>query len=198
MVRPALDVTDKYAMIKIIDDAIPVTMQNYVEYQLTSSTFPWFFISGIAGGNTFGAKDDVDGWAHVIRKNGQPISPLDDLLTSVIYVASDKAGVQVDFVERIRIGLFTPVGKELIHASHIDYEYPHMAMLYYVADSDGPTVFYNPDGSILDAVDPKKGRAVFFDGLIRHASSSPVETRKRIVVNYNFNTPQANGNNQHT
>jgi hypothetical protein len=181
-------------MIQIIDNAIPLSMQNHIEHQFMSSSFPWFFIHGIAGGNTFGAVDDVDGWAHIVRKNGQAISQLDDLLTSALYVAAEKANIRVDFVERIRAGLFTPVGKELIHASHVDYEYPHLAMLYYVVDSDGPTVFYNPDGTIMDAVDPKKGRAVIFDGLIRHASSSPVESRRRIVINYNFNTPQADGN----
>ena len=175
-------------MIKIIENAIPVTLQNYIEHVMLGSTIPWNFIPGITGGIRFNAEpDEIDGWAYLIRKQGQPMSPMDDLAMCIILVAADKAGVDVEFVERIRAGLFTPIGKELGHSPHIDYQYPHLAMLYYVTDSDGPTVFYDDHNNIIETVDPKKGTAVIFDGLIRHASSSPVEYRRRIVINYNFN-----------
>jgi len=175
-------------MIKIIDDAVPLTLQNYVERAILDSNVPWNFVPGITGGIRFNAEpDEVDGWAYLIRKNHQPMSPLDDLAMAVIMVACDKANVDLHTVERIRAGFFTPVGKELLHSPHIDYDYPHLAMLYYVTDSDGPTVFYDKDNNIIQTVDPIKGRAVIFDGLIRHASSSPVEARRRVVINYNFN-----------
>ena len=179
-------------MIKIIENAIPLSMQNYVEHTFMSATLPWNYISGITGGNTYGVRDDVDGWAFVVRKQGQPLSHLDDLAMCLIMVAADKADVELNFVERIRAGLFTPIGKELVHCSHVDYDYPHMAMLYYVCDSDGPTVFYDTEGNVIQSVDPKNGTAVIFDGTIRHSSSSPVEARRRVVINYNFNP--GNGN----
>ena len=41
---------------------------------------------------------------------------------------------------------------------------------------------------VIKIVEPKQGRAVIFDGRIYHSSSSPVQSQKRIVINFNFNT----------
>jgi hypothetical protein len=60
-------------------------------------------------------------------------------------------------------------------------------MLYYVLDSDGPTYFYDDNNNIIDSVTPVAGRSVIFDGKIKHSSSSPVLSKRRIVINYNFN-----------
>ena len=62
---------------------------------------------------------------------------------------------------------------------------PHWVLLYYVNDADGDTCFFD-GGEIVRRVAPKRGRAVFFDGRIAHASSGPVETRFRVVINVNL------------
>ena len=169
-------------MIKIIENAIPQNLQTYVKNVLLDSTFPWFLVEEISGVT---GKSPVDGWVHMVRDN-RSASPLNDLMIAVLTIATHNADVPVTKVERIRVGLFTRKEVEHIHNIHTDYEVPHIAMLYYVIDSDGPTYFYDENGNVIKTVMPKAGTAVIFDGLIPHSSSSPVTNSKRIVVNYNF------------
>jgi hypothetical protein len=63
---------------------------------------------------------------------------------------------------------------------------PHQVCLYYINDSDGPTYFFNASGDLLEAVEPKMGRAVMFDGSQFHAGSNPVKNSLRFALNINF------------
>ena len=47
----------------------------------------------------------------------------------------------------------TYVGKEFIHDPHIDFDFPHIASIYYVNDSDGDTIFYNQKTYDLNQID---------------------------------------------
>lgn len=85
---------------------------------------------------------------------------------------------------------------------HIDRYYPHIAMVYYINDTDGDTKFFKLNGDTSDkfiqylnnkeydkfehfkSVSPKKGKIVIFDGLIPHASTYPT-TKDRYVINFN-------------
>lgn len=84
-------------------------------------------------------------------------------------------------------------GSGKYHTPHVDQDRPHNVFLYYVNDSDGDTYFFNErlgyngiDFTVDQSVSPKMGRAVFFDGSIYHASSSPVESNMRCILNIDF------------
>lgn len=81
------------------------------------------------------------------------------------------------------------------HVPHVDMGDDHKVFLYYVNDADGPTIFFketydNWDGesklTVDTRVDPKAGRGVMFDGKTYHASSSPMESPYRIIINVDF------------
>ena len=77
--------------------------------------------------------------------------------------------------------------KELYNAPHRDHNFPHYTMLYYIIDSDGPTrIFDNKTEKVIKEIEPKQGRVVFFPGDTLHASASPREYSRRMVINYNF------------
>jgi hypothetical protein len=178
-------------MIEVIDNAVPKDLQKYLRKIFLDVNFPWFIvdeISGVAG------DAQTEGWAHVIRAN-EPVSPHNDLCLATLMIVADKLNISVNNVERIRAGLFTQRDSPRIHNPHIDYKFKHLVMLYYIIDSDGPTFFYNENNEIIKTVEPKQGRAVVFDGLIKHASSSPISSTKRLVINYNFNTDDSNPTN---
>lgn len=63
---------------------------------------------------------------------------------------------------------------------------PHQVCLYYINDADGPTYFFNEKYELLDAIEPKMGRAVIFDGSQIHAGSSPIKNSFRFALNINF------------
>lgn len=65
-------------------------------------------------------------------------------------------------------------------------EIPHLVCIYYANDCDGPTVFFDDEHNEVGRVDPKKGRAVIFDGSQLHAGTNPVTSPLRYVLNINF------------
>jgi hypothetical protein len=171
-------------MFKIIENAIPITVQNQLEEIFCSNLFPWYYSNSIT---IQGSKEDpYPGFSHMIKPSFTESSYC-LLLTTILYIAADKAGIKVSEIERIRLGMFTNTNESLVHLSHIDLPTDHLVMLYYVIDSDGPTYFYDNNKNIIKTVEPKKGTVVFFRGDTIHSSSSPITSPRRIVINYNFN-----------
>ena len=101
---------------------------------------------------------------------------------------------------RLKVNLQTvlPLADSNKHASpHVDlYDYNpyNYTLIYYVNDSDGDTIIFNEkyEGSpiknftINKKINPQKGKAILFPTNQFHASSSPINTRGRIVINCNF------------
>lgn len=98
-------------------------------------------------------------------------------------------------VFRSKINMLTidPRKEITCHTPHVDDVDPHWVMIYYINDSDGPTIFFDQhfDGQkkapkFSSSVKPRKGKFVIFDGLQYHASSAPRQTTQRCVININF------------
>jgi hypothetical protein len=70
----------------------------------------------------------------------------------------------------------------------------YFSLICYINDSDGSTIFYNEkypvknfkELSIKEKIDPKAGRAIFFEGDQYHSSSFPNNYNKRMVLNINL------------
>ena len=92
-----------------------------------------------------------------------------------------------------RLFITVPHKTSLPHyAPHRDLNFDHLALIYYVNDSDGDTVFFEDatidnfeNLKIIERVSPKKGRVVLFDGTHLHAGGYPTNT-PRCIVNYNI------------
>jgi hypothetical protein len=65
-------------------------------------------------------------------------------------------------------------------------EIPHLVCIYYINDCDGPTIFFDKEHNEVGRVEPKRGRAVIFDGSQLHAGTNPVEHPFRYILNINF------------
>ena len=68
----------------------------------------------------------------------------------------------------------------LPHVDHVEKDY--ISAIYYVVDSDGDTCFFYRDETIR--IKPKKGTLVVFPSNILHASSNPIESFERVVINF--------------
>ena len=84
-------------------------------------------------------------------------------------------------IYRVRLGCLLPDNLPH-HCPHVDFEEPHTTALYYVNETDGDTYFFEPKKG---AVSPKRGKMIVFNGLSKHASSSPSKGY-RIALNVNF------------
>jgi hypothetical protein len=97
-----------------------------------------------------------------------------------------KLNINLVDILQARLFITVPHKTSLKHyAPHTDLECEHLALIYYVNDSDGNTVFFDDKNKIIESVTPKKGRIVLFDGHHLHAGGFP-SNNPRCIVNYNL------------
>jgi hypothetical protein len=135
------------------------------------------------------------------NKESKILKDLEDLLKKF----TDKNNINIGNIERIKINIISNKEKILnqTNVPHIDSVSPfvkshskerHLVFLYYVNDSDGPTIIYNEkypldnyaELSIRDTIKPTEGKGILFEGDQYHSSSSPIESNVRCIININF------------
>ena len=190
----------------VIDDVIPNKFQNEVEKILTNN-FPWYHKSeavyfDVKSKNipkSHNAKA-TPFFVHNFSTEDGSVSDYYNLIYPMLYFVEEKFNIDIKKVLRSKANLLmqrSGYTKEDHSFPHVDQLIPHMVLLYYVNDSDGDTVFFDKkyDGTkvtseveleVAHRVSPKKGRAILFDGLLYHASSNPIDSDKRVVLNFNF------------
>ena len=174
-------------MINVIDDCIPIELQNYFE-AITLGKVNEVEIDPIV---EFKSKYEPTAW----QEKSKPIS-----FKHVLKSSAESSNHLVNFskiaqllfpnLQNIlfaRIFLTVPYETKMTHhAPHVDLNIPHTSLIYYVNDADGDTLFFDEDYETqIDSVTPKKGRAVLFNGLIPHAAGIPT-AGPRCIVNYNL------------
>jgi|TARA_B100000427_G_scaffold223780_1_gene187533 hypothetical protein len=171
---------------QIKDNIISKNYQDYIEETFTED-FPWYH-------QLQEQEDWEEDWRssnfihmiHVENEDWQP--PLQktqrykDIVYPILLEALDSPLKQV---HRIRAVMsINGQVSEKGFPPHIDLSHPHLTMLYYVNDADGPTKIYDRD-KVVAEVEPKKGRVLFMTGDTLHAGSRTTSTR-RILLNFNF------------
>jgi hypothetical protein len=69
---------------------------------------------------------------------------------------------------------------------HRDQEESMLVAIYYINDSDGDTLIFDDEYNIVQRVQPKKGRLIYFENDVLHAGQVPTNTEFRGVINFNF------------
>lgn len=194
---------------KIINNIVPVSFQNQMEFILDDITFPWYFSKTIAKNENNLKYNlnviDAPGFTHSVfnsELNEQKTS-LFHIVCTILYFFEEKTNFKIKEIIRIRIrktvqypghnhNKFTP--------AHVDLENvdKYYSLVYYVDDSDGDTflfknkyeegksVLYGDETELLVRVPPKKGRALFFDGKTYHSGNCPISYQKRTIINFDF------------
>jgi len=195
----------------IVKNFLPQRYHEEILRITSSNKFPWYYVESISGQeiNNFKNFSEIQyGFEHILYETG-PLgkgvnSSFYDFFSPIVYFIEEKTEVKVNKLERIRLGLYTKIiDKEgVIHLPHVDSYEPHKAFLYYVNDSDGDTIMYDQtfvndqlsnlqnnnqkSFSIKERITPEANKAILFDGLRYHSSSSPTKNIKRIVISVNF------------
>lgn len=189
----------------ILDDFMPKGFVDRLEATVTSDRFKWFFLDNITRSeiprkyNSDIEFKDCWGLSHSIFHDKEWYDPYSMLQYSLMICETfaDKTDLSFDWLYRMKVNQSLKGSERLINYPHIDNNLPHDVLLYYVNDSDGPTYLYDriwhpdDDGNTIDLkviaeIEPKKGRAVKFDGLRYHSSSTPTDNLKRIALNINL------------
>ena len=192
----------------IIDDCISRKFSDHIKSVLMSAQIEWYYQYDITYPEEkmpigFTPRPGLSHLYYDNVRSNRPLSQWYHLVFPVLLEACDKAGVKFDELMRARSFMHLPANPNtnLLNHPHIDYEIPHLVCLYYVNDSDGPTVVYNEtlrdikeenlkleDLTVRMEIEPKQGRCVFFDGHIYHSSTQPVNG-SRAVINFNMLSP---------
>ena len=131
-----------------------------------------------------------------------------DILHKIELNICKKLDIQFLKSYRQQINCLEPLGREYnkLELIHWDTIVQHYVIVYYINDSDGDTCIYtNKNGNnanefaktyssdglqtdsfeLIKSIQPKKGRALVFNGKYPHAASYP-NNGDRFVVNINF------------
>ena len=193
----------------IVDDALDI--DDYKKLKVHIQNNSWKFLTNTAGSKV---KIDEDSLykssfyqiLHSDKNMGEEKKkPIDQIC--VPFVNCITKFFHLEQVIRIRAGLTLPQERTIVHGPHTDFDSPHhTALFYFCTEKDaGETYIYDQkydpyiykkwddqlDATkdtikVLDKVEAKENRCLFFNGNVVHSSTSPQSIYQRIAVNINF------------
>lgn len=197
-------------MIHIIPNSIPKEDQDYIETELSSQQFEWYY----AEYSTYNDSQSVDielkssqlanlkgyyeysQFRHIMYNGfGPGTSTMREIYPRI------KKGIPLDVSNllNIRINMLLPLRDVPLNAvslPHVDWNHQednYYTGLYYVNDSDGDTIIYNEtykndipeELTIKHRIKPVKGTLLLFNTHQIHSGCLPSSGR-RMVINFNI------------
>jgi len=186
-----LTTTKKKPFIKIYDNLIPQYIQDYCE-QVTLGGYneKVFFPTVDFKAKYESTASTTNGvtpmsFVHVL-KSSCVLSPHLENFGLIPQAICGENNLTLQDILVGRIYITVPHDTQETHYQpHTDLPFDHMVVIYYVNDADGETVFFDDYDNIIQSVEPKKGRAVLFDGNIKHGGGIP-KKGPRCIVNYDL------------
>lgn len=190
-------------MIIVLDDLLTQTYANEIENEVRN--LPYYYKE-----QTSEYTDDVPFMISTpeTRDYGQFVCPIlhsaapkllgsdfFDHLKPLYYTVHDRLQLSLRGLIRVKANILL----QQASADPNHYNIPHqdsadstLSMVYYCNDSDGPTVLFNEFYSetpparltIKEKIQPRKNRAVIFESNRYHASSNPIHSKARFVLNF--------------
>ena len=118
-------------------------------------------------------------------------------LKPVLHMLSDRLSLKFKNVYRTKVNHLSPMPGFVdgnYNVPHCDYIDANMlSIIYYVNDCDGDTFMFNEQAhhgiqlenlSVSQRITPKAGRFVVFPSNLFHASSNPINSTSRYVINF--------------
>jgi hypothetical protein len=187
----------------VVDDVISKSYQDLiVQTIIDNREFPWYFVSSITDSKNFNNdKKDSPGWSHKFfdRELNGRTSSIAEMLLPIMHEACGKINFYPkQLLNGCVFSLLPKLNKDR-NMWHVDMMHPHLVCLYYVNNATGPTVISSESSetyqkqcidsdvnlNIAKMVEPKKGRAVLFDGRFYHAATNPDDGR-RVIINFDI------------
>jgi hypothetical protein len=188
----------------IFDDIISESDQNKLEEYVKLPNLKWIYQHNVTG--QYGGTELLKLPANVLKGIHIDNKGVFNIINSIKLNLLTKLNMEFERDYRCKINWTTPIiesynFKNLIH---VDMNVDHIAIVYYINDSDGDTVFLNnkkgnsaesrqgnfedinlDEFELINRIPPKKGRAVIFDGKIYHYGEYPT-TPNRFVINFDL------------
>jgi hypothetical protein len=182
------------------EDIVDTKTQDWIEETLLNS-MEWYYNAGTTKyKHTQDPKaKDTHQFIHSIS-NGADKGKYYPLVEGILTNIQAKTNMEITEVCRIKANFLQPTpnwNHSMYHIPHVDIEdttgdnCDYLSMIYYVNNSDGDTYLFDTwwgedtsDMTVIGQCNPKKGRVILFHSNRYHASSCPVDTDKRMVLNF--------------
>ena len=188
----------------IFDDIISESDQTKLEEYVKLPNLKWNYQHNITG--QYGGTDLLKLPANVLKSIDITDSNISNIINSIKLNLLDKLNMEFVKDYRYKINWTVPISKnyDFKNLIHVDMDVAHIAIVYYINNTDGNTVFLNnkkgnsaeshknnfngidlDDFEIVNRIPPKKGRAIIFDGNIYHYGEYPTTT-DRFIINFDL------------
>lgn len=158
-------------MIKIVDDYFPQYTFNKLKKVLFSNEVPWFHIGHVANNNEPENMDLYNYYfTHSVYIDHSPNSALWEEFSEILTLLDIKSLI------RIRINLYPRTEIVYKHGFHQDFLFEHNTCLIYMNTCNGYTAI---DDTIVESIE---NRVVFFNGNVKHHSTTCTDSRTRMTV----------------
>ena len=188
----------------IFDDIISESDQIKLEEYVKLPNLKWNYQHNITG--QYGGTDSLKLPANVLKSIDIDDNNIVDIINSIKLNLLNKLNMEFVKDYRYKINWTTPITEnyDFKNLIHIDMDVDHIAIVYYINDTNGDTIFLNnkkgnsaeshqnnfkgidlDEFEIVNKISPKKGRAIIFDGNIYHYGEYPTIT-DRFVFNFDL------------
>lgn len=185
---------------RLLENWLP---ENYVETVCREfeNNISWEFGHSSSGvGDNYDKTDpmimDSVQFIHPIVENNETVSNIYNLVFPITLFLEKELGKSVKNMLRVKANCLVRDGtEEKYNAPHVDSTEigNFWSLIYYINDSDGDTFIFDkffPDSHIglkpVSRFTPKRGSAVLLPSNQYHASSNPIASKRRMVINHIF------------
>ena len=204
---------------KIIDNVLPSSVLTLLENKILGYDFPWHYSSiTYPFGKLNSDNPHPFNFTHYPIVDNQVQTPIGEMLQPILFDLIEKLGHQNAELVRVRIVLQPRTSGQFTNDPHIDLPFPHQVGILYLTDSESPTIIYNEKydfnldkskyqdfanasfgyfndyylgkETVLKTVVPRRNRLLGFNGEHYHASATPADVDRRIIINFTYTTTQ--------
>jgi hypothetical protein len=188
----------------VFDNIISESDQNKLEEYVKIPNLKWIYQHNITG--QYGGTDSLELPANVLKGIDITDSNISNIINSIKLNLLNKLNMEFVKDYRYKINWTSSITEnyDFKNLIHIDMDVAHIAIVYYINDTDGNTIFLNNkkgnsaeshqsnfkgidlnEFEIVNRIPPKKGRAIIFDGNIYHYGEYPTIT-DRFIINFDL------------
>ena len=188
----------------IVENFLPLRTQNQIKRLVCDCNFNWFWRDGLIVFDR--EKNKNSKTAKLYPKPEAPmfmhqISKYENIINEPLYARlivpflkkwSKNTKLKVKQIKRSQLNLYPRVSiipEEHEGSLHRDVQYSemldntkHISILYFVIDSDGPTIVYDDDKNIIERGEPKQGNIMYYPSIMLHQPCVPVLHPRRITL----------------
>jgi len=197
--------------VKIFDNFLTPTYFYQLQNKVLGKKFSWNYYDNITNGEEENVKNPYcsnelwqSGFSHLVIYNETIFSQeILDLMLGLHCKILDVS--ECNWIVRSRFDMTIFSNGKRKHVPHVDLLIPNITCVFYMTDSDAPTVIYDERLSsyeiesfgdlyskeefdnfkIKKVVYPKENRIVMFDGSYFHTGFSPEQYKNRVTLNVN-------------